>query len=76
MPSNNIERKTYTALPPTVGPYSHSVRNGNALYLSGFTAFGTEAQGQSLEKQTNAIFEQIKTVAVEEGIDMSSLLKK
>lgn len=75
MPSTTIERKVYAALPPAVGPYSHSVRNGNTLYLSGFTAFGTEAQGKSLEKQANAILEQIKTVAVEEGTDMSSLLK-
>ncbi|MEX5591329.1 RidA family protein [Pseudomonas orientalis] len=75
MPSANIERKNYPALPPAVGPYSHSVKNGHTLYLSGFTAFGTEAQGQSLEKQANAILQQIKTVAVEEGTDMSALLK-
>ena len=75
MPSNNIERKTYAALPPAVGSYSHSVKHGNTLYLSGFTAFGTDAQGQSLEKQANAILEQIKAVAAEEGTDMSALLK-
>lgn len=75
MPSTHIERKIYAALPPAVGPYSHAVKNGNTLYLSGFTAFGTEAQGQSLEKQANAILEQIKSVAAEEGTDMSSLLK-
>lgn len=58
-----------------MGPYSHAVKNGNRLYLSGFTAFRTEAQGQSLETQANAILEQIKTVAADEGTDMSSLLK-
>ncbi|MBD8093839.1 RidA family protein [Pseudomonas fluorescens] len=75
MPGTAIQRKTYAALPPAVGPYSHAVKHDNTLYLSGFTAFGTEAQGQSLEKQAHAIFEQIKTVASEEGTDMSSLLK-
>lgn len=75
MPGTSIERKTYATLPAAVGPYSHAVKNGNTLYLSGFTAFGTEAQGQSLEKQANAILAQIKTVAVDEGTDMSSLLK-
>lgn len=75
MPTNKIERKIYDALPPVVGPYSHSVKNGNTLYLSGFTAFGTDAQGLSLEKQANAILEQIKAVATEEGSGMSSLLK-
>lgn len=75
MPSTSIERKMYSALPPAVGPYSHAVKSGNTLYLSGFTAFGTEAQGQSLEKQATVILEQIKTVAANEGTDMSSLLK-
>ncbi|WP_395606452.1 RidA family protein [Pseudomonas sp. B22129] len=75
MPSTPVERKTYAALPPAVGPYSHAVKNGNTLYLSGFTAFGTQAQGQSMDKQANAILEQIKAVAAEEGTDMSSLLK-
>ncbi|MCS3467521.1 2-iminobutanoate/2-iminopropanoate deaminase [Pseudomonas sp. JUb42] len=75
MPGTSIQRKTYATLPAAVGPYSHAVKNGNTLYLSGFTAFGTKAQGQSLEKQANAILAQIKTVAVDEGTDMSSLLK-
>ena len=43
-----IERKNYDALGPAVGPYSHAVKNGNTLYLSGFTAFGTEAQGKDI----------------------------
>lgn len=75
MAQANIERKNYAALSAPVGPYSHAVRNGNTLYLSGFTAFGTEAQGKSMEDQASAIFEQIKAVATAEGTDMSSLVK-
>lgn len=72
---SNIVRKTYTSLLPAVGPYSHAVKNGNTLYLSGFTAFGTDAQGQSMEKQANAILEQIKAVARDEGTDLRSLIR-
>lgn len=71
----NIERKNYDALPAAVGPYSHAVKHGNTLYLSGFTAFGTPAQGKSLDEQAHAIFEQIKAVAHAEGTDMQSLIK-
>ena len=55
--------------------YSHAVKNGNTLYLSGFTAFGTQVQGKSLAEQADAIYEQIRAVAEAEGTDMRSLLK-
>ena len=70
-----IERKNYEALGPAVGPYSHAVKNGNTLYLSGFTAFGTDAQGKDMAAQANAIFAQIKAVAQAEGTDMRSIVK-
>lgn len=75
MSEANIVRKNYAALPAAVGPYSHAVKNGNALYLSCFTAFGTAAQGKSMEEQAHAIFGQIEAVAAAEGIDMSALIK-
>jgi 2-iminobutanoate/2-iminopropanoate deaminase len=75
MSNPGIVRKTYASLAPAVGPYSHAVKNGNTLYLSGFTAFGTDAQGQSMEKQAQAILEQIEAVAREEGTDLRSLIK-
>lgn len=75
MSKATVERKNYAALPAAVGPYSHAVKNGNTLYLSGFTAFGTSAQGKSMEEQAHAIFEQIEAVAAAEGTDMSALIK-
>ena len=75
MTKNNIERKSYEALAPAVGPYSHAVKNGNTLYLSGYTAFGTDAQGKDMAAQANAIFDQIKAVATAEGTDISSIVK-
>ena len=70
-----IERKNYDALPAPVAAYSHAVKHGNTLYLSGFTAFGTEAQGKSLGEQADVIYKQIQAVAKAEGTDMRSLIK-
>ena len=75
MSQAKLERQNYEALPAPVAAYSHAVRHGNTLYLSGFTAFGTKAQGKSMEEQANAIFDQIKAVATAEGTDMRSLIK-
>ena len=71
----DIERKNYDALAAPVAAYSHAVRNANTLYLSGFHAFGTAAQGKSVGEQANEILNQIKAVATAEGTDMSSLVK-
>ena len=70
-----VERKNYEKLAPPVGPYSHAVKYGNTLYLSGLTAYGTEAQGKSMAEQARAIFSQLKIIAQAEGSDLSSLIK-
>lgn len=70
-----IERNNYASLTPPVGPYSHAVKHNNTLYLSGFTAYGTEAQGKGMAEQARAIFDQLKAIAKAEGIDMQSLIK-
>jgi 2-iminobutanoate/2-iminopropanoate deaminase len=71
----SIERKNYSHLAQPVGPYVHAVKSAGLIFLSGLTAFGTPAQGQSLAKQTSAIFEQIKSVAEAEGSSLADLVK-
>lgn len=71
----HVDRKNYAALPDAVGPYSHAVKHEQTLYLSGFTAFGTAAQGGGLAEQADAVFDQIEAVAAAEGVGMRSLLK-
>ncbi|MFK3698494.1 RidA family protein, partial [Serratia bockelmannii] len=44
-------------------------------YISGLTAFGTQAQQGSIAAQAEEIFKQIRTVADAEGVDFSSLIK-
>lgn len=73
--SPTVDRKNYGNLLPPVGPYSHAVKHGSVLYLSGFTAYGTAAQGKSMAEQAGAIFSQLKAITEVEGVDMRSLIK-
>jgi len=70
-----IERKNYDQLAKPVGPYVHAVRYNGMLFLSGLTAFGSPAQGGRIADQAQIIFDQIKTIAVAEGVGLDSLLK-
>ncbi|WP_417684742.1 RidA family protein [Roseibium sp.] len=58
-----------------VGPYSHAVRHGDTLYTSGFTAFGTPAQGRDAGAQAMAIFDQLETIAKSQSSSMENLVK-
>jgi 2-iminobutanoate/2-iminopropanoate deaminase len=70
-----IERRNYSHLAPPVGPYVHAVKSAGLLFLSGITAYGTSAQGQSLARQTKEVFEQIKSIAQAEGSSLAAVVK-
>ncbi len=70
-----IERINYEKLPPPGGPFSHAVKYGNLLYISGMTAYGSEAQDKNMAEQAKEIWKKIKIIAETEGTDMSSLIK-
>ncbi|HCB3602979.1 TPA: RidA family protein, partial [Serratia marcescens] len=48
----SLKRTNYPQLPTPGGPYVHAVRHGDRLYVSGLTAFATDAQGLSASEQT------------------------
>lgn len=73
--ASTLARKNYPDLPPPAGPYSIAVRHGKTLYLSGMTAFGSEAQGKGMLEQAEAIFDQMERVTQAEGIGMENLIK-
>ncbi|WP_029909861.1 RidA family protein [Pelobacter seleniigenes] len=70
-----LQRKNYPTLDEPVGPYVHAVRHGNTLYLSGFTAFGTNAQTDNIEIQAKEIFRQIEEAAKAEGSSLENIIK-
>lgn len=71
----NVKRKNYPFLDEPVGPYVHSVKHGNTLYLSGITAFGTDAQSGSIEDQAREIFEQMHKISMAEGSSLDNIIK-
>jgi 2-iminobutanoate/2-iminopropanoate deaminase len=70
-----IQRSNYAGLTAPAGPYSTAVRHNDSLYLSGMTAFGTDAQGQGLAREAEAIMGQIKQVARAESLTLQNLVK-
>ena len=68
-------RKNYSHLKEPVGPYVHAVRHNGFLFLSGITAFGSSAQNGTIAEQTDAIYGTIASIAEQENIDLSSLVK-
>lgn len=71
----SLKRINYPQLPAPGGPYVHAVRHCDTLYVSGLTAFATEAQGQTAQQQTQAILEQLATITAAEGTNLKALIK-
>ena len=71
----SLKRINYPQLPTPGGPYVHAVRHGDRLYVSGLTAFATDAQGLSAPQQTQEILEQLATIAASEGVNLKALIK-
>ncbi|QUY50422.1 RidA family protein [Serratia plymuthica] len=71
----SLKRINYPQLPAPGGPYVHAVRHGDTLYVSGLTAFATEAQGQTAQQQTQAVLEQLATITAAEGTNLKGLIK-
>ena len=64
--------------PPALGPYSHSVRAGNLLYLSGQGPFATDGSGVvhgTIEEETHLTFSNIKTVLAASGAELKDVVK-
>ncbi|VAW89370.1 RidA/YER057c/UK114 superfamily protein [hydrothermal vent metagenome] len=70
-----LERKNYPSLGEPVGPYVHAVKHGNTLYLSGLTAFGTDAQSDDIENQAKEIFRQMQKIATSEDSSLDNIIK-
>lgn len=62
--------------PPALGPYSHAVRTGNLLYLSGQGPFSAEGVKKgTLEEETHRTFENIKTVLAAQNLTLDHVVK-
>ncbi|WNN45302.1 RidA family protein [Winslowiella toletana] len=72
---SQLERKNYPQLGHVVGPYVHAVKYQSVLYVSGLTAYGSEAQHHGIAAQAQEIFDQLNIIAAEEKTSMAGLIK-
>ena len=72
---SRVERRNYEFLGQSSGLFSHAVKQGDRLYISGLTAYVSDAQGKGISEQARVIFDRMRAVAAAEGADLSSLVK-
>ncbi|WP_428242276.1 RidA family protein [Gynuella sp.] len=70
-----IERINYECLPTIVGPYVHASKYNNTLFVSGLTAYGTDAQQLDLMQQCEEVLSQINRILEQEKRSKSDLIK-
>jgi 2-iminobutanoate/2-iminopropanoate deaminase len=64
--------------PPAMGPYSHAVKAGNLLFLSGQGSLAADGSGiirGTIEEETHQTFSNIKTVLAAAGATLSDVVK-
>ncbi len=70
-----VQRLNLPELGLPAGPYSHAVIQGQTLYTSGFTAYGTAAQTKPVKDQVQAIFKQFEVIAANQNTTLAGLIK-
>jgi enamine deaminase RidA (YjgF/YER057c/UK114 family) len=70
-----VERINYPNLPQIAGPYVHATKHNGTLYLSGLTAYGTDAQPLDMAAQAKEVLNQIAQVFEQEKRSKSDLVK-
>lgn len=53
-----VERMGYPNLPQIAGPYVHATKHNGTLYISGLTAYGTDAQPLDMAAQAKEVLNQ------------------
>lgn len=63
--------------PPPHGPYSHAVRSGNTLYLSGQVPYDNNGTliGTNIAEQTEQTIKNMKSLLASAGLGMSNIVK-
>lgn len=67
-----------TAAPAAIGPYSHAVRAGNTLYVSGQIPLDPETgtvAGTDMETQAGQALKNLKAVVESAGLTVESIVK-
>ncbi len=73
--SEQGERLRFQSLAAPAGPYAHAVRHNDTVYLSGLTAFGSDAARGDTGAQTRVVLARLRGVLRELGADWPAVLK-
>jgi 2-iminobutanoate/2-iminopropanoate deaminase len=68
-------RRNYPDIAPAGPTYNRVIRSGNWLFISGCTARGTPAQGQSLMAQLRVTLDRIVRIVAAEGGNPADIVK-
>ncbi len=68
-------RRNHTDISPSSPTMSRTVRAGNLLFIAGFTARGTDAQGKGLMDQLRVTLDRITRVMAAEGGTPGDIVK-
>ena len=71
----DIERRDYPEVTKPAGAFRHSVRWGNLLFVSGFTAGGTQAETGDMAAQTDAVLQKLQRVLEANGATFENVVK-
>ncbi|AJQ96872.1 RidA family protein [Gynuella sunshinyii] len=69
------ERINYECLPVITGPYVHATKYNKTLFVSGLTAYGTDAQNLDLIRQCEEILSQLNRILEQEKRSKNDLVK-
>ncbi|MDX2470360.1 MAG: Rid family detoxifying hydrolase [SAR324 cluster bacterium] len=63
--------------PAAIGPYSHAVKTGNLIFLSGQIPLGADGDmvGIGIEAQVEQVFENIKNILEEAGSSLDKVVR-
>ena len=70
-----IARRNFPEIGEPGGPFCHSVRAGNMLYISGATAGGTDAAHGTAAQQAEAILQKLSHILEAEGATLANVVK-
>src|ERR671923_2306194 len=71
----DITRRDYPEIGQPGGPFCHSVRAGNMLFISGATAGGTDAANGTAAQQADAILRKLSHILEAEGAALANVVK-
>ncbi len=73
-----MKRINIEGAPAAIGPYSHAVRSGNLLFLSGQTPVDPETGslvGEDISAQTHRVFDNLAIVLAGSGLTLFDVVK-